>query len=67
MNIYILEGNLDKAKEVGNRILLSMNTNEMELFQNNPLDLNNNTQMFSGLNNGASSQFEFLNDQISIK
>ena len=67
MNIYILEGNLDKAKEIGNRILLSMNTSEMELFQNNPFDLNNNTQLFSGLNNGASSQFEFLNDQISIK
>ncbi len=57
MNIYILEANIDKAKEIGNKILLSLNISSVE-----SLDFRNLSN-----NNNSDSQFEFWTDQMSIK
>jgi hypothetical protein len=56
MNVYILEGNIDKAKEVGNTILMNLNISSFEA-----ADLSNLS------NNNATSQFEFWSEKMSIK
>ena len=57
MNVYILEGNIDKAKEIGSKILSSLNLTSFE--QEDFSNLNNN--------NTNSTQFEFWNEKMSIK
>lgn len=57
MNVYILEGNIDKAKEIGNKILMSLNISSFEQAEFSNLS-NNNTN---------SPQFEFWNEKMSIK
>ena len=68
MNIYILEGNFDKAKEIGNRVLMTMNRNSSDLFNVANFDLNY-TYNYSHLSFGdnSSDQFELQTEQISIK
>jgi hypothetical protein len=57
MNVYILEGNIDKAKEIGNKILMSLNISSAD--QADFTNLNNN--------NTNTCQFEFWNEKMSIK
>ena len=57
MNVYILEGNIDKAKEIGNKILMNLNISTFE--QADFSNLNNN--------NTNTHQFEFWNEKMSIK
>jgi len=57
MNAYILEGNIDKAKEIGNKILMNLNISSAD--QIDFTNLNNN--------NSNASQFEFWNEKMSIK
>jgi tetratricopeptide (TPR) repeat protein len=74
MNIYILEGNLDKAKEIGNKILKHMNIGFIESTK-----MNNYTNNFyecalgssDGFNGDSSrkdfnTKFEFWNEQMSM-
>lgn len=58
MNIFILEGNIDKAKEIGNKILLSLNISSFEA-----ADFSN----LSNNNSSTNSHFEFWTEQMSIK
>lgn len=60
MNIYILESNFDKAKEIGNKILSNMNIGftESSPIQNSKSGSN---KMFEN-----SGQFDFFNEQMSI-
>lgn len=58
MNIYILEGNIDKAKEIGNKILLNLNVGSFE-----SVDFNN----LSNNNNASDSHAEFWTELMSIK
>jgi hypothetical protein len=60
MNVYILEGNIDKAKDIGNKILINLNIGSLESVDFSNLSNNNN-------NNTSSSQFEFWTEQMSIK
>ena len=66
MNICILEGNLDKAKEIGNKVLLNVNSGSIEGVNNysNSISGSNSVQIDMNNNN---SQFEFLNEQVNIK
>ena len=57
MNVYILEGNIDKAKEIGNKILMNLNISSFDQIEFSNLNNNNNN----------ASQFEFWNEQMSIK
>jgi hypothetical protein len=65
MNIFILEGNLDKAKEIGNKILSNMNASSIESCKISSC-INNNAD-FNQNNSNSSSQFEFWNEQMNIK
>ena len=73
MNIYILEGNLDKAKEVGNKILKEINmgymeTTKMKNYAANFYEYTGNSG-FSGESNGSKhfeTKFEFWNEQTSL-
>ncbi len=72
MNIFILEGNFDKAKEVGNRVLLSLNKNSLDLLQLNSFDNQTNSTFYNYNSNhfntnNINDQFEFLSEQISLK
>lgn len=58
MNIFILEGNIDKAKEIGNKILLNLNISSFEA-----ADFSN----LSNNNSSTNSHFEFWTEQMSIK
>lgn len=58
MNIFILEGNIDKAKEIGNKILLNLNKSSFE-----SADFSN----LSNNNSSNNSHFEFWTEQMSIK
>jgi hypothetical protein len=67
MNICILEGNLDKAKEIGNKIMANTSVGFVETSH-----MNNYTNNVSGgcttqsdMNNN-SSNFDFLNEQVNI-
>lgn len=68
MNICILEGNLEKAKEAGNKILSNSNSTYLEMFQGNSQNdcynnfIGNNTDL-----NNNNTQFDFLNEQVDIK
>jgi hypothetical protein len=67
MNVCILEGNLDKAKEVGNRILSNANNSFVETCQINNYtnNVNSASQATADMNNN-NSQFDFLNEQVNI-
>jgi anaphase-promoting complex subunit 5 len=74
MNIYILEVNLEKAKEIGNKILLNINYDSVvdnwSQFENPELSnqLNElNRRCNSNSNDNNNSQFEFWNEQMNIK
>jgi|LakMenEpi03Aug12_release.lakeMendotaPanAssembly.Ray.scaffolds.fasta_scaffold6247269_1 hypothetical protein len=60
MNIFILEGNIDKAKEIGNKILINLNISSFESADFSNLS-NNNSNSSTHLN------FEFWTEQMSIK
>ncbi len=64
MNIYILEGNLDKAKEIGNKILSNMNATSIE--STKITNFSNNAD-FDQNNSNCCSQFEFWNEQMNIQ
>ncbi len=66
MNICILEGNLDKAKEVGSKILSNANiafaeTSQMNNYTNN---VSGGCATQSDMNNN-NSHFDFLNEQVN--
>ena len=58
MNIFILEGNIDRAKEIGSKILINLNITSFE-----SADFNN----LSNNNSSKNSHFEFWSEQMSIK
>ncbi len=58
MNIYILEGNIDKAKEIGNKLLFDLNVSSFESIEFSNLSNNNSSD---------STQFEFWTEQMSIR
>jgi len=62
MNVFILEGNLDKAKEIGNRILYIINTGSMDSNQSSTRNSTNNLS-----NNNLLTKFEFWNEKENIK
>jgi hypothetical protein len=64
MNIFILEGNLEKAKEIGNKILSNMNATSIESCKISSFI---NNADFDQNNSNSSSQFEFWNEQMNIK
>ena len=63
MNVYILEANYDKAKEVGNKILANMNIGFVESTKINNYT---NNYDFNPIQNNNNSQFEFWNEQINM-
>ena len=55
MNIYILEGNIDKAKEIGKKIQTNLKSPNLNKSEN------------SNLRNNNDNQLDFLAEQITIK
>lgn len=75
MNVFIVEGNYEKAKQIGFRIMSLLNISDVESCQINNYTNNvsgiNSTQdeirdnFFKNVNNDP--QFDFFNDQLNIR
>jgi hypothetical protein len=63
MNLYILEANYDKAKEIGNKILSNMN---ISFIESTKINNYTNNYDFNPMQNNNNSQFEFWNEQINM-
>ena len=66
MNISILEGNLDRAKEMGNKVLSNMNFGYVENSQMGNYTNNTNFQFYQTDSNNNQTQFYFLNEHLNI-
>lgn len=64
MNIYILEGNFDRAKEIGAKILAQMNNSLVGSNQMNSNSTNSSLSNYDRNNNN--SPFEFINELLNI-
>lgn len=69
MNMFIVEGNLEKAKEIGNKILKRMNMGFIESTKMN--NYTNNFYESDGFNGDSTqkdfnTKFEFWNEQMSM-
>ena len=72
MNMYILEGNLDRAKEIGNKILASMNAGCIDSVKITANQLGGATSELSATyststGGGNSQQLDFFNEQCNVK
>ncbi len=65
--MYILEGNFDRAKEIGNNILNAGCIDSFKIKSNQPVVSNNelsSANITSGIN---SQQFDFFIEQCNVK